>query len=1355
MQTICAVAARGAALIMLLNLVPVAQAANPYVPPDLRDWEEWVLHDAPEAACPIAATSGELQPACVWPGRLHLTVSDSGGQFSQNVEVFAESWFVLPGTGDAWPQDVTVEGRPAVVIAQNQRPAIRLPAGKHNVDGRFTWPRLPKSLLPGSGTGLVSLIVNGETVPRPRWSGNVIWIGQNDNAGGEADNQVGVSVYRTISDGAPAYLDVTLQIDISGESREEVIGRLLPAGFTPAGMTAPLPARLDNNGQLRIQARPGQWEFHFRARTPGPISELVFAPEGEHWPQEEVWSFAFDPRLRVTEATAAAPVDPVQAGVPQQYQNLPSFRMSPGEQLSIVERQRGPSDSEKDRLRLSRSLWLDFDRGGYTARDTIEGLMVHNWRLDVVPPFELQSGSLTRPDGATENLLVTENPDDASLRGVEIRTPQVNLVALLRLENYAGHLPVSGWRSRLERVDTNLFLPPGHRLLYAAGADRDPRSWLNQWNLLDFFLVLVVTVAIWRMYAPWLGIIALLALSLSLHEHDAPVWMWLNLIAALALAKYLPTGRALSAARSYKILSFIALVLWALPFAANQLKLAIYPQLEFDRVTIAADMAPQRGGFVDEITVTGSVAETPAIESEVRQRVESYSVARKSNVINRYDKNARVQTGPGVPKWNWRNYPLGWTGPVVDEQTTRLWIAPPWLMTLWRIAMVVLIFGLLAALLRRDPIRLSTPATRQAASAMLVLLTGIVTVLPASEVYAQTPDTQLLKELKNRLTEAPKCAPSCIDIPRGLVRFDDSTLSVELIAHAETAAAISVPGHSNGWHPESITMDGRSLESLRTGTAGHFELLLTPGVHRIVLRGALPNSNSVALAFPLVPRFLEVRGDGWEVTGINDNRLAGGALTLIRQRDDKQGETLDDIDVEQFPAFVTVRRELSIDLDWTVTTTVMRLTPKTAAINLQIPLIDGESVTSEDLKVEDNHAIVNLATGQKRLTWRSTLARNPQVSLHAATGQPWQEQWMVSTGASWRLLHSGVPEMISDRSQESTWQLHFTPWPGEDLMLDISRPTAVSGPTLAIDDAALIQRVGHRVTESELRFSYRATRGSQHAIVLPPDSELESVSSGGRPMSLALENGVLRVPVSPGAHAYAITWRNAGGSRFIKKGGQPDLGIAASNLSSSTVLAANRWTIWTYGPTIGPAVLYWSELAVFVVVAFGLARFARTPLKFVHWLLLGLGFSTFFWPAFAVVAVMLLAHSWREQNVIENRWRFDLVQLALAALIVAAAIALVTAIPLGLLGTPDMHIAGSRNWFIDQSEGPFPATGVVSLPLWVYKALILVWALWLAFALMRWLPWIWRAFSNGGYWKRLKPALAVSADDIEPRQSGS
>ncbi len=59
---------------------------------------------------------------------------------------------------------------------------------------------------------------------------------------------------------------------------------------------------------------------------------------------------------------------------------------------------------------------------------------------------------------------------------------------------------------------------------------------------------------------------------------------------------------------------------------------------------------------------------------------------------------------------------------------------------------------------------------------------------------------------------------------------------------------------------------------------------------------------------------------------------------------------------------------------------------------------------------------------------------------------------------------------------------------------------------------------------------------------------------------------------------------------------------------------------------------------------------------------------------------------------------------------------------------------GSLSWFNDQSAAQLPSAWVFSVSLWWYKAAMLAWALWLAFALTRWLPFAWRALNAGSPW---------------------
>ncbi|MDE2308420.1 MAG: hypothetical protein KGJ97_09030, partial [Xanthomonadaceae bacterium] len=57
-----------------LWLLFVAPLPAQDVPPALRDWQGWVLHDVPQHGCPFLANQvpndGSYQ--CAWPGRLTL-----------------------------------------------------------------------------------------------------------------------------------------------------------------------------------------------------------------------------------------------------------------------------------------------------------------------------------------------------------------------------------------------------------------------------------------------------------------------------------------------------------------------------------------------------------------------------------------------------------------------------------------------------------------------------------------------------------------------------------------------------------------------------------------------------------------------------------------------------------------------------------------------------------------------------------------------------------------------------------------------------------------------------------------------------------------------------------------------------------------------------------------------------------------------------------------------------------------------------------------------------------------------------------------------------------------------------------
>jgi hypothetical protein len=155
-----------------------------------------------------------------------------------------------------------------------------------------------------------------------------------------------------------------------------------------------------------------------------------------------------------------------------------------------------------------------------------------------------------------------------------------------------------------------------------------------------------------------------------------------------------------------------------------------------------------------------------------------------------------------------------------------------------------------------------------------------------------------------------------------------------------------------------------------------------------------------------------------------------------------------------------------------------------------------------------------------------------------------------------------------------------------------------------------------------------------------------------------------------------------------------------------------------------------------------LRRIPASPLRGWQWALLALGLTQV--PAIAALVVVgwFFVLAWRGRYKPEGVWAHNFLQLGLAAWTAMALAALYEAVQQGLLFRPDMQVAGSGSgdtylrWYADRTAGGLLEAGIVSAPLWVWKVAMLLWSLWLATSLVRWLPWAWRSYSSGGLWKR-------------------
>jgi hypothetical protein len=1078
-----------------------------------------------------------------------------------------------------------------------------------------------------------------------------------------------------------------------------------------------------------VQLKPGRWEIRLRAHSAQPLAELAYQPTNDLWPAQEIWVFQANPALRTVQLEGLAGMDPSQTQLPANWQSLPTYLAEPGSRLVVRELHRGDPNPVANQLSLNKDLWLDFGGDHYTVKDVINGSFTDSQRLEAQPAYELG-----RAEQAGQPLSVTRL-DNQSTRGVEIRAQQLSLLAVSRLAR-AASLPVSGWQANFDQVNATLHLPPGWSLLHASGADRVGGSWIGNWSLWEIFLVLIVAVALGRATSPLIGAVAFATVVLLFQRAGSPVVIWLNFALVFALLPF-AKGKWMSWLQRYLWLSFALLLLVKLPFLVQQARQALYPQLE-KSWSHDAGILDNRADTPAMYRVPG-IVQSEAVEEVVVHGIQSsaYEVSRprvKAAPVQQktYDPGQKIQVGPGMPDWTWNRASLSWSGPVTAADDVGLYLAPPWLNRLGAV-LAMLLPVLLALLLARHAVgRVPMPPLRvwpvqTAVLVFAVLLGGVAPPADAQVVI----DSELLKTLEKRLVEPPQCLPDCASIEAVSLADGDNRLTLTMRVHVAADMAFPLPAQVPGWYPQRVLVDSREAAWLKSWD-GRLWVRLPAGRHELVLEGSTAGREQIALAFELPLHNVRQTLRNWRLSGEPNAQQTSQVLQLQREQEQAARDEAQRLLPDPIPPYVAVTRRVSVGLEWTVTTVVERIAPADGVINLAIPLLPGEAPNSG--QVNNGAMDVRLGSGRNEFTWESTLKPFAEMSFVAPQGQPWAEVWSLDVSPSWHASVSGIPAVAGSYN---LWQ----PWPGESVTVAISRPVAVEGRQLSIDSLQLQQNVGKRANNVSLQMQMRATQGEHYDLQLPEGAQLQRVTIDGRETPISQSQNRLKIPVNPGSHNVQVDWQSDNSATLKNTTPAVDLGMPATNVRLQMNLPADRWLLLVGGPAMGPALLFWGVLLVVLILAVGLARSGATPLRAYEWILLSLGVATFNLYVLALIAIWFIALYLRgRRQAAPADHLFNLMQIGLFGLSILVLGALAGSIPASLLSRPDMLVTGNGSsatylqWYQDHSQSDLPLAWAITLPLWIYRVAMLLWALWLAFALMRWLPWAWRNLGVQGYW---------------------
>ena len=371
--------------------------------------------------------------------------------------------------------------------------------------------------------------------------------------------------------------------------------------------------------------------------------------------------------------------------------------------------------------------------------------------------------------------------------------------------------------------------------------------------------------------------------------------------------------------------------------------------------------------------------------------------------------------------------------------------------------------------------------------------------------------------------------------------------------------------------------------------------------------------------------------------------------------------------------------------------------------------------------------------------------------LTAPQTSHWVELWVLDTSSIWNTQVTGIAEaQPDDESSLPVWQ----PWPGESIQINVSRPQAVKGNILSIDQVSLNYTPGKRTSDNRFTMKLRTNQAGQYDFALPDGATLDSVNIDNNPTPLQPINGSIKIPLHPGEQHIEIQWQGAEGMGIKTLTPSLKSDNPSSNQMININLPADRWPLLVGGPAIGPSVLLWGMLMVIVLIAIALGRTKLTPLKSWQWILLSLGVATVNLYVLALIAIWLILLAKRgDLQLVSSARTFKWMQAGLFLLSVIALGALLSSIPYSLLSAPDMHITGNGSsayylrWYQDYSSAAFPQAWVISLPLWCYKLAMLLWSLWLVSALMKWIPWAWQQLSRHALWHAPADILPLTLDE--------
>ncbi len=1304
------------------------------LPTDLQEWQEWVLYGEDERECPLDFQKN--RHICSWPSQMDIELNKNQLDFNITWNLFKDNTkIILAGDENHWVYDVKVDEKEAIVLDNNKRATLILNKGLHNIQGSINWNNKAKYLQLPPNIALVNLYKNGKKIEninidkRDRlWFEKVV---ENSIKKGTLN----ITINRKISDQHPMKVLTQLHLRISGKSRTLLIEDILLDDFIPLSIKGNLQATITENRKLQIDAKAGEWDIYIDSYNPKPILELKKAKNSTI----ETWVFESNPKYRRVKIEGVQQIDPSQTNLPNDWKHLPSYLIDNNSQMKITQLYKSEQIKPNNNFIMQRECWLDFDGNGYTIVDNISATLDKITRLEMSKIIDLGSVMLNNKPQLITTL------KDSDLKGVELREANPSIKTVSRYTQEIDQLPANGWNKKFNSINLTLNLPPSWQLLASFGSDSKGNSWIERWNLMDIFLVMLIVIAIYKLFGWQWAISSSIILILLWQNQNAPTLVWLTLLSLVALIRLLNKS-SIKTALQIAFIATISLAIWqVLVFSTYEIRTALYPQLEkHNHIQTYPYDVPMSAPIVEESISKDSYIKTKSISRRELnyQKKDSYNTD-KTLIENRFDPDAIVQTGPGIPNWKWNTHQFYWQSGIGSDDRLELWLLSPTATKIIKILRVLGMLFLLYMFLKEysQPIikKIKTDlASKQ--TIKTILLISILTQLPLT-LKADIPDEAMLKELKTRLTKTPPCFPNCTQIESTFIQIEDNQLQVKLKMLVATNSAIQLLGNRTNWLPQNVTVDDNQSANIRIDKESNLWINLTKGKHTVYLNANIKNRDKIQLTSALRLHNISFKSDESHSIQTNNKNYIE---IISKDKDDIKKRKKFQNTIEPL---VQIERTFHFGHRWYIDTDVTVLNSIDRAYTIEYTLLPNESVLDKNIQINDKKVQLHLSKRIQSYHWRSSIPIENLLELKASKDNHIVEIWKMDVASLWHMSSEGISPLEQIRSNNLLMPL-YKPWQNEVLKITLEYAKAIKGDSITIKSSNLTIKQSQRYADITLNLNLLSSQAQDYQLKIENLKELKSVMIDGQNHFIKANNTTITIPIQPKEQNIIINYIDESRTKTVYNFPKIDLLKQSVNSKTTLQLPQDRWVLWTFGPLLGPAVLFWGVIVALLLFTSILAKVQKTPLQTMDWFLLGVGVSTTSITIIIPIIIWIFVLRYRELHTQSLKGRKkNAFQILLVILTIISLITIFSAVSVGLLGSPDMMVTGNNsseyylNWYSDRIENILPQPTVISISLWYYRALMLLWAIWISFSLIKWLKYAWEVFSNNGIWEKSIPKI--------------